>query len=84
MIIAPTRWDQQRLRQELQLQKLRARQEQRAAAKISSTTTSTVGISLLPALEEATHIAVEEAVVVAAWGRPLPELLPQPFSLPWL
>ena len=78
-----SRWDTQRMRQELQLQKLRARQEKRAAGQ--GTAAETVRrASLLPALEGATAICVEEVVPVTAFGRPLPVLEPEPFSLPWL
>ena len=52
-----SRWDTQRMRQELQLQKLRARQEKRAAGQ--GTAAETVRrASLLPALEAATVICV--------------------------
>jgi hypothetical protein len=77
------RWDQQRLRQEAQLQKLRARQE-RKAAEMGRCVAVRAKPSLLPALEAATHICVESSLPVAAFGRPLPDLAQRPFALPWL
>ena len=70
------------MRQELQLQKLRARQERQSAATQSKSTESCP--SLLPALEEATHIVVEDSITVSAFGRPLPDLPSTFFCLPWL
>jgi len=78
------RWDQQRMRQELQLQKLRARQERQAMATHSKSLSAEIEPSLLPAMEAATHIAVEDTVPVSAFGRPLPDLQPTQFCLPWL
>jgi len=74
------RWDMQRMRQEQQLQKLRAREEKQHAAKSKKEETT----SLLPLLEAATHICVEEKIPVAAFGRPIPSLPHTIFSLPWM
>jgi len=74
------RWDMQRMRQEQQLQKLRARQEKQHAAQSKKEETT----SLLPSLEAATHICVEEKIPVAAFGRPIPSLPYATFTLPWL
>jgi hypothetical protein len=78
-----SRWDQQRMRQEAQLQKLRARQE-RNAVVAGRCSVVRAKPSLLPALEAATHICVESSLPVAAFGRPLPDLAQHPFTLPWL
>jgi len=77
------RWDAQRMRQEAALQKLRARQEKRAAGQ-GTAAEAVPRASLLPALEAATAICVEEVVPVTVFGRPLPVLEPETFSLPWL
>jgi len=77
------RWDAQRMRQEAALQKLRARQEKRAAGQ-GAAAEAVPRASLLPALEAATAICVEEVVPVTVFGRPLPVLEPETFSLPWL
>lgn len=74
------RWDMQRMRQEQQLQKLRARQEKQHAAQTKKEETT----SLLPSLEAATHICVEEKIPVAAFGRPIPSLPHSTFCLPWV
>jgi len=74
------RWDMQRMRQEQQLQKLRARQEKQHAAQTKKEETT----SLLPSLEAATHICVEEKIPVAAFGRPIPSLPHANFNLPWV
>jgi len=74
------RWDMQRMRQEQQLQKLRARQEKQHAAQTKKEETT----SLLPSLEAATHICVEEKIPVAAFGRPIPSLPHTTFCLPWV
>jgi len=68
------------MRQEQQLQKLRARQEKQHAAQTKKEETT----SLLPSLEAATHICVEEKIPVAAFGRPIPSLPHGTFSLPWV
>jgi len=74
------RWDMQRMRQEQQLQKLRANQEKKHAAQSKKEETT----SLLPSLEAATHICVEEKIPVAAFGRPIPSLPHTTFTLPWV
>ena len=58
-----SRWDAQRMRQEQQLQKLRARQEKKTLDQSKSKADlNCQGTSLLPALEEVTAICVEDVV----------------------
>jgi len=79
------RWDAQRMRQEQQLQKLRARQEKKTLDQSKSKADlNCQGTSLLPALEEVTAICVEDVVPVSIFGRPLPDSGTVDFSLPWL
>ena len=79
------RWDAQRMRQEQQLQKLRARQEKKSLEQSKSKSDQNCQrTSLLPALEAATAICVEEAIPVSIFGRPLPDTGAEDFSLPWL
>jgi len=75
------RWDLQRMRQEQQLQKLRARHEKQHSAQSKRDESIS---SLLPAVEVATHICVDEKIPVTAFGRPIPSLKRSTFSLPWL
>ena len=80
-----SRWDAQRMRQEQQLQKLRARQEKKTQGQSKSKADlKCQGTSLLPALEEVTAICVEDVVPVSIFGRPLPDTGTVDFSLPWL
>ena len=79
------RWDVQRMRQEQQLQKLRARQEKKTLDQSKSKADlKCQGTSLLPALEEVTAICVEDVVPISIFGRPLPDTATVDFSLPWL
>ena len=83
--MALRRWDAQRMRQEQQLQKLRARQEKKSLDQSKSKSDlNCQRTSLLPALELATAICVEEAIPVSIFGRPLPDTGAEDFSLPWL
>jgi len=77
------RWDAQRLRQEQQLQKLRARQEKKSLDR-SKSDSNCQQASLLPAVEEAMTICVEETIPVSVFGRPLPDTGAEDFCLPWL
>ena len=84
-LLALPRWDAQRMRQEQQLQKLRARQEKKSLEQSKSKSDSNCQrTSLLPALEAATAICVEEAIPVSIFGRPLPDTGAEDFNLPWL
>ena len=84
-LMALRRWDAQRMRQEQQLQKLRARQEKKSLDQSKSKSDlNCQRTSLLPALEAATAICVEEAIPVSIFGRPLPDTGAEDFSLPWL
>ena len=62
------------MRQEQQLQKLRARQEKKSLEQSKSKSDlNCQRTSLLPALDEITTICVEEAIPVSIFGRPLPD-----------
>ena len=71
------RWDAQQLREELQLQRLRARQEKQISRKDDA-------ISLLPYIESATYVYVNDKIPVSAFGQPLPSLHQTSFTLPWM
>ena len=77
------RWDDQRLRQEQQLEKLRAKQEKKSPEQ-SKSKADKKRTSLLPALEEVKAICVQETIPVSIFGRPLPDIEAKDFSLPWL
>ena len=66
-------------REEKELQKLLAQQKQQGVAKNRDR-----GRTLLPVLEEATHITVEDTVPVSVFGRSLPDMKSSCFSLPWI
>ena len=70
-------------REEKELQKLVARQKLKSAAK-NSDREGEQGRSLLPILEEATHIQVEDTVPVSVFGRQLPDMESSCFSLSWM
>jgi len=76
------RWDLQRLREEQQLQRLRARQEKQICPVNSNKRDDSS--SLLPCIENASHVNVDEKIPVSAFGRPLPSLPQTSFSLPWM
>ena len=79
------RWDAQRMRQEEQLQKLRARQEKKSLGQSKSKSDfNCQRTSLLPALDEISTICVEENIPVSIFGWPLPDTGAKDFSLPWL
>jgi len=77
------RWDDQRMRREQQVQKLRAKQEKKSL-KQSKSDSKCQCTSLLPALEAVTAICVQETIPVSIFGRPLPDTGAKDFSLPWL
>ena len=79
-LLALNRWDAQRVRQEQQLQNLRARQEKKSLKQSKSKCQPS---SLLPALDEISTICVEEDIPVSIFGRPLPDTGAKAFSLPW-
>ena len=83
MNITLPRWDDQRLRQERELEKLRANQEKKSPEQ-SKSKTNKKRTSLLPALEEVKAICVQETNPVSIFGRPLPDIEAKDFSLPWL
>ena len=82
------------MREQQQLQKLRARQEKQLTVAINKREATA---SLLPPLEViildtlksvnsfkgATHICVEERIPVAAFGHPVPTISQTSFKLPW-
>lgn len=76
------RWDLQRLREEQQLQRLRARQEKQICPVNSNKRDDSS--SLLPCIENASYVYVDEKIPVSAFGRPLPSLPQTSFSLPWM
>lgn len=79
------RWDLQRLREEQQLQKLRARQEKHIVGGMTGgQMRRKEDTSLLPFIESAKYVQVTEDIPVAAFGRPLPDLPQTTFTLPWV
>lgn len=77
------RWDLQRIREQQQLQRLRARQEKQHAATVTKKPKDEF-LSLLPSLEKATHILVDEKIPVSCFGKLLPVLSQTDFTLPFL
>jgi len=77
------RWDLQRLREETQLQKLRARHEKHILAGYGNLGKKEDS-SLLPFIESAKYIQVAEDIPVSAFGRPMPDLPQATFTLPWV
>merc|ERR1711893_430347 len=77
------RWDLQRLREEQQLQKLRARQEKHILGGLGNLGKKEDS-SLLPFIESAKYVQVAGDIPVSAFGRPLPDLPQTTFTLPWV
>lgn len=77
------RWDIQRMRQQQQFEKLKASEARRGRKEKKGRETSSP-ISLLPSLEDMTHLMVSDTVPISVFGVPLPNLPHAPFSLPWL
>ena len=82
LFVSP-RWDDQRLRRELQVQKLREKQEKKSL-KQSKSESNRLCTSLLPDPEAATAICVQDTLPVTMFGRLLPDTEAKDFSLPWL
>ena len=82
LFVSP-RWDDQRLRRELQVQKLREKQEKKSL-KQSKSESNRLCTSLLPDPEAATAICVQDTLPVTIFGRLLPDTAAKDFSLPWL
>jgi len=77
------RWDIQRMRQQQQFEKLKASEARRGRKEKKGRETDSP-ISLLPSLEDMTHLMVSDTVPISVFGVPLPNLPHAPFSLPWL
>jgi len=77
------RWDLQRLREEQQLHKLRARQEKHILGGFGNLGKKEDS-SLLPFIESAKYVQVAVDIPVSAFGRPLPDLPQTTFALPWV
>lgn len=87
------RWDIQRIREQVTIQRLKARYEQPdylfKPGSSSSTTRKppdppTERETIYPDPENITHVCVQSTIPVCAFGLPLPKLPPQEFSIPWL
>ena len=83
LLFVSPRWDDQRLRRELQVQKLREKQEKKSL-KQSKSESNRLCTSLLPDPEAATAICVQDTLPVTIFGRLLPDTAAKDFSLPWL
>ena len=83
LLFVSPRWDDQRLRRELQVQKLREKQEKKSL-KQSKSESNRLCTSLLPDPEAATAICVQDTLPVTMFGRLLPDTEAKDFSLPWL
>ena len=89
------RWDMQRLRQQRQVERLRARSSDGPVAENAKTPSKAEQATVdeggqgwtrtfYPDPDRATHIVVEDSLPVAAFGFPLPDLTEKPFCPPWL
>ena len=83
LLFVSPRWGDQRLRRELQVQKLREKQEKKSL-KQSKSESNRLCTSLLPDPEAATAICVQDTLPVTMFGRLLPDTEAKDFSLPWL
>ncbi|KAL4222627.1 U2 snRNP complex subunit msl1 [Mactra antiquata] len=73
------RWDDQRLREEKMLEKLREKQELKHKHRKPEDPVE----SFLPCLDDITHIDVLDKIPVTAFGQPIPFSKNESFSLPW-
>ncbi|KAL2078092.1 hypothetical protein ACEWY4_025777 [Coilia grayii] len=74
------RWDIQRFREQRMLQRLQQRMEKKVVVQ----ETEPDLMSFYPELEDVESIIITPFLPVMAFGRPLPNLSPQNFELPWL
>ncbi|XP_056325182.1 male-specific lethal 1 homolog isoform X1 [Danio aesculapii] len=76
------RWDIQRIREQRMLQRLQQRMEKKKPNVVQESEPEVS--SFHPDLENVEAIMVTPFLPVVAFGRPLPNLTPQNFELPWL
>ncbi|KAK7175140.1 hypothetical protein R3I93_002135 [Phoxinus phoxinus] len=74
------RWDIQRIREQRMFQRLQQRMNRRKVIQESEPEL----LSFYPDLEDVESVMVTPFLPVVAFGRPLPNLKPQNFDLPWL
>ncbi|XP_041939730.1 male-specific lethal 1-like 1 [Alosa alosa] len=74
------RWDIQRIREQRMLQRLQQRMEKKVAIQ----ETEPDLMSFYPETEDVESIVITPFLPVMAFGRPLPNLSPENFELPWL
>ncbi|KAK7167376.1 hypothetical protein R3I94_001692 [Phoxinus phoxinus] len=74
------RWDIQRIREQRMFQRLQQRMNRRKVIQESEPEL----LSFYPDLEDVESVMVTPFLPVVAFGRPLPNLKPQIFDLPWL
>ncbi|XP_045169595.1 male-specific lethal 1-like 1 [Mercenaria mercenaria] len=73
------RWDDQRLREERMMERLRQKQESRHKYRKPEDPVE----SFYPCLDDITHIEVIDKIPVTAFGQPIPFTKSEPFMLPW-
>ncbi|KAJ3656747.1 hypothetical protein Zmor_015796 [Zophobas morio] len=77
------RWDVQRIREQRLIEKLKQRQERLGSGSRSDEQNEPVH-SLWPSLDDIKYLEVNDHLPVAAFGSPVPKIIPSEFNLPWL
>ncbi|XP_050302663.1 male-specific lethal 1 homolog [Anthonomus grandis grandis] len=77
------RWDVQRIREQRVIEKLKLRQERIASGSKGESDQDSM-TSLWPQSDDVRFLDIAEELPVAAFGHPVPKIVPSNFSLPWL
>jgi PEHE domain len=80
------KWDQQRIREQKNIERLRKRHLKEEYAEIASVSAKIPKImrSFFPNVEAIKFIQISDDLPISAFGEQIPKLLPKDFSLPWL
>ncbi|CRL06749.1 CLUMA_CG019785, isoform A [Clunio marinus] len=80
------KWDQQRIREQKNIERLKKRHLKEEYAEMINTTAKIpkTMISFFPDIETIKFIQISDDLPISAFGEQIPKLQPKDFSLPWL
>lgn len=80
------KWDQQRIREQKNIERLRKRHLKEEYAEIASVSAKIPKVmkSFFPDVETIKFIQISDDLPISAFGEQIPKLQPKDFSLPWL
>lgn len=80
------KWDQQRIREQKNIERLRKRHLKEEYAEIASVTAKIPKVmkSFFPDVETIKFIQISDDLPISAFGEQIPKMQPKDFSLPWL